>query len=1063
MADNEIKLAVVTDISGLRAGLAEAQAQVQAAASNMADAQAAFGRAAEQGSDQAIAALAEYTDALKAAEDQLDALQLKQAQAGRSLARPQGEETQFSSWREAAAARSQSAAQGGVSGPPAASSGAAAAGVAELAGAEEAGLAVTREVTEATTLQAAANAELAGSYEDAAAASASYYASLGLGPQNNNLENQAAQQAAFSAGLERDSAALAAYEKAAKGGAEASALLGRELDKAIASGATLTEAMEAAVAAVNQYSASAAEGAAATNALASSQARGVSEMTAASTAARLATGSMFGAARGAAQFATTTLGLGPILQAAFPLIGAIALISILVDLGEKLYDVEKKANEATDAIGREFDTANQKMQVNLDDIELTNSKLQDQIDKLEHHPGNGLQTALLEAIAAADKLQEKLNADNQSLEALLKKHEVTQLTSLITGQAPTIGINKDIEDEHQKLTLSTAQITVAYDEQFRAAAGDKDKIAGAIDARTQATKAAYDRYISTLTISLNQQYALQRKNDEEKKALEGAAVTPGYGGIAARAPDVDYSPGIKTLEEQLAQAKLSQQITMASMETQPLEAKKGGLEQKKQDASLANQAREQKLKVLEQGLEDEQAVYGKSANQTAAYWDKYIGTFAYGTDQLRAVEGKLNAAREQLGKKEPSGDLFGKVHEQAKKQNEELKKDSEEYQRILDTFSKGTVELQQPKEAQQQQQATAQGAHLQEINQLEESHQKAQLPFDIGTSSNAQKQLADLKTFHQAVEQENVRFEVEQLANTPGNNTQIVAAVEKAQDQMLAAERSGDQKRIELAQQALEKEVALLVQANSKETNEMKSLQDKLTEDVHRGNMQRLQDTEKSLQQQSQKFMQAYNTMTSDLNQAISKMITSTEPVSTIFAKMFDQILDQLALFIAKWLEQQAAMWIKNEILIITGNEAAKVASLPMIQTDAAIAAANTYNATSAIPLIGPALAPAAAAVAYAAVMAFESFEAGGVVSGMHGMPVPIMAHAGERVLSAPQTQSFERMVNSTTSNSRNSHLNYSPNISGVVDKNMFKSLLNDHASEIHSIMRQGWNQGKLR
>jgi len=39
--------------------------------------------------------------------------------------------------------------------------------------------------------------------------------------------------------------------------------------------------------------------------------------------------------------------------------------------------------------------------------------------------------------------------------------------------------------------------------------------------------------------------------------------------------------------------------------------------------------------------------------------------------------------------------------------------------------------------------------------------------------------------------------------------------------------------------------------------------------------------------------------------------------------------------------------------------------------------------------------------------MAFESFEAGGVVSGMHGMPVPIMAHAGGRVLSAPQTQSF--------------------------------------------------------
>jgi hypothetical protein len=1155
MAD-EIRIGVATDISALKAGLAEAQAAVQAAASNMADAQAAFGKAAEQGSEQAAAALAEYTAGVDAAREKLEALRNTAAEAGVLLGRPRaatagvavaapptglaaaGEQESEGQLEVAAATLEQVAARKALNEVIAETIKAEIdddAALSSIAAAQERLIAATEALVEA-------QANLAAS-EDFAALSAQQevgtteeLSAAELQLAEATLEAKAAKSALSDAVAQlqgrRDAESAAVVAAAQRREAEAAEQLAlakknladvREYEIAVANKEV---AVSTEVAAASEVEAGA------MNAVAAASARSVSEMTAATTGARLVTGSMMGASRGAAAFAVTSLGLGPILQAAFPIIGAVALISILIDLGEKLYDVEKKANEATDAIGREFDVANQKMQVNLDDIELTNSKLQDQIDKLEHHPGNGLQTALLEAIAAADKLQEKLNADNQSLEALLKKHEVTQLTSLITGQAPTTGINKDIEDEHQKLTLSTAQITVAYDEQFRAAAGDKDKIAGAIDARTQATKAAYDRYISTLTISLNQQYALQRKNDEEKKALEGAAVTPGYGGIAARAPDVDYSPGIKTLEEQLAQAKLSQQITIASMETQPLEAKKGGLEQKKQDASLANQAREQKLKVLEQGLEDEQAVYGKSANQTAAYWDKYIGTFAYGTDQLRAVEQKLNAAREQEGKREPASDLFGKVHEQAKKQNEELKKDSEEYQRILDTFSKGTVEIQQPKEQQEQQQALAQSAHQEQLSQLEESHQKAQLPFDVGLISNAQKQLADLKAFHQAVQQENLRFDVEQLANTPGNNAQIVAATEKAQDQLTAAEQSGDQKRIELAQQALEKEVALLVQANSKETGEMKSLQDKLTATVHQGNMERLQDTEKSLQQETARFTQAYNAITNDLNSAIDKMITSTQKPAVIFAQMFDHILEQLANFVLKWLEQQALMWAKTELLAILGKTqqtttattaaaaqtallttasaqqtaiittaqlaqtsaivAAQAAQVTAITTgqaagtaalvaghalqgasnvasvtgDAAVAAAGAYAATAMIPFVGPELAPGVAAATFAAVMAFAplaAFEAGGVVGGMSGMPVPIMAHAGERVLSAPQTQNFERMVNSSTSNSRSAHINYSPTISGAFDHASMKQTLATHSEDILSIVRQGINSGALR
>ena len=54
---------------------------------------------------------------------------------------------------------------------------------------------------------------------------------------------------------------------------------------------------------------------------------------------------------------------------------------------------------------------------------------------------------------------------------------------------------------------------------------------------------------------------------------------------------------------------------------------------------------------------------------------------------------------------------------------------------------------------------------------------------------------------------------------------------------------------------------------------------------------------------------------------------------------------------------------------------------------DAAAAARGAYKAIVGIPIVGPILAPVAAAAAFAAV---EAFEAGGVVNGQRGMGVPI-------------------------------------------------------------------------
>lgn len=82
------------------------------------------------------------------------------------------------------------------------------------------------------------------------------------------------------------------------------------------------------------------------------------------------------------------------------------------------------------------------------------------------------------------------------------------------------------------------------------------------------------------------------------------------------------------------------------------------------------------------------------------------------------------------------------------------------------------------------------------------------------------------------------------------------------------------------------------------------------------------------------------------------------------------------------------------------------------ILVDAKKAASGAYSAVTDIPIIGPVLAPAAAAAAFAAVMAFGSFEKGGMVP----RDMVAQVHEGEGVFSKPVMQMIERgNVNTTT------------------------------------------------
>jgi hypothetical protein len=841
MAD-EIKVGVVTDISALKAGLAEAQAQVKAAASNMADAEAAFGRAAEQGSDQAKAALGEYTAALDAAEGNLAAL---------------------------------IAAQDGVT---------------ASAGAEAAALRAT----------------------DAAA-------------------------------------------------------------RASASGGAM--AMNAAF--------------------------------------RTMQGSMFGADRAASAFAATTLGLGPVLQKAFPLIGAAALVDILFSVGEKLYDVYEKATQAGQEISRAFGEANEKIQAGNDSLELSNSRLQDEINKLEGHPGNGLQTALLESITMADRLQAALAADNRELKALLKDNEVTPWAGLFSGTVSTTGLDKDILKRSQETETHAQQLTNEFRESQKQAAssGDKAKGAEAIKQYLDGINKLYDDESAALKPKLDHFYELQKENNDKIAEMHKLHIPTGY----FTSQDVDYSPAVDALEGQQAQIQAAKQRAADIAAAEPLKAKVGTDEQAKEAASAANTAREKQLHDLEQSFSEEEALYGKNANMAAAYWDQYLNTFRQGTTQFEAVLNKVNTAREELGKKEPSTDLFGKWKEEQKKLDTESAESSRKYQEHLDGMSEAERRWQD----------------------------------EISTSMRKAEALAAERSHDQTLGGLQVKVAQVQSADYTGINPKVeLEAMEKLHQQEIAED-----------ERYIQQEMAIY----AKEPEKLQQLQKQLDEVHTRGLVQQVRDTANALQQEEAIYKRAYSVMTQDFNQTINKFITSTEKPAQAFAQMFDKILEQLANFVEQWLEKKAEMWLLDEVF---GKAAQTTAAAATIASDAAVAAAGAYAATAAIPLVGPELAPAAAATAYAATMSFvglAAFDQGGVVGGMGGMPVPIMAHAGERVLSAPQTQNFERMVNQTGGGGGHStHLHYNGQVNAF-DKNGMRETLRTHAEDILQIVREGLNTGKLR
>lgn len=206
-------------------------------------------------------------------------------------------------------------------------------------------------------------------------------------------------------------------------------------------------------------------------------------------------------------------------------------------------------------------------------------------------------------------------------------------------------------------------------------------------------------------------------------------------------------------------------------------------------------------------------------------------------------------------------------------------------------------------------------------------------------------------------------------------------------------------KRVALLRQ---KELLFIQEAQAQAAAEGKTLSDsqaKLLPGYQKLYQQELEDYQQFLNQKQKADEAAQQKLQQDSEKTAQTLATGYDQMF-LHAKNFHDAVANVWGDLQKTFEQAVthmiAAWITS---LLEGKAVSAETALGQVLNNAYVAASNVWTATSAIPIIGPALAPVAAAAAFTAVAAFG----GGIGSAEQGAVLPqdmlILAHRNEMIL----------------------------------------------------------------
>lgn len=158
----------------------------------------------------------------------------------------------------------------------------------------------------------------------------------------------------------------------------------------------------------------------------------VSQVQGTSAAIRVLEGN--GGIRAVENFVAKTLGLGPAMQAIFPIVGGIAFGEIIGRMTGEAIKFFQESSQGAERTKSEFRELTLGIQTTNDELQLSNDKLDNQIAKLTGKRQNALKEMIDEAAVAADHLATRLDAALKGLIDLLKKEEVGFTEAVLTNQ-----------------------------------------------------------------------------------------------------------------------------------------------------------------------------------------------------------------------------------------------------------------------------------------------------------------------------------------------------------------------------------------------------------------------------------------------------------------------------------------------------------------------------------------------------------------------------------------------------------------------------------------------------
>lgn len=209
-------------------------------------------------------------------------------------------------------------------------------------------------------------------------------------------------------------------------------------------------------------------------------------------------------------------------------------------------------------------------------------------------------------------------------------------------------------------------------------------------------------------------------------------------------------------------------------------------------------------------------------------------------------------------------------------------------------------------------------------------------------------------------------------------------------------------------------------------------------------------NTDRLETEEAQKWAELGNSIRSSFNSALDGMIFQ--------GRSFQQFLLQVAQGVLKAFIQMgetiAENWIEEQMSSLFATKAAQTtSSVGQITDAAAVAGANTFAATAAIPIVGPELAPGAAAAAIAQVMGYTSLLS--LATGTNYVPrdMPAFLHKGEAVIPARYNN---------TMNGGDVHLHYGPT-NNMVQSPSLKQMLQTDSAEMLSWLQRAVRNGSLR